>query len=69
MPRNYSCGSEEHMKQFVTLLVTEAEPAAGGIVVQDMLYTNWLLALIELQVKLLMLLKIDSKGLVDFSNT
>jgi hypothetical protein len=50
------------------LSVTEAEFAAGVMVVQNMMYMYQLLALLELKVELSMLLEMDNSGAVDIAN-
>jgi hypothetical protein len=57
------------MQNFVTLSETEAEIAAGVMVVQDMLHLYHLLDLLELRVELPMMLKLDNSGAVDIANS
>jgi hypothetical protein len=56
------------MQQHVTLLVTEAELAAGVACAQDMIFTMRLIESIGLKVKLPMSLQMDNKGAVDLAN-
>lgn len=58
-----------HMKKLATqvchVVMTEAESAAGVMVVQDMLYVYRLLESMDLSVELPMLLEMDNKGAVN----
>ncbi len=56
------------MQKFVTLSVTQAEYAAGGMVAQGMLYVYRLMDSIGQTVELPMLLEIDNKGAVNLAN-
>ncbi len=56
-------------QKFVTLLVTEAEIAAGVLVAQDMLYVYRILESLELEVELPMVLEMDNSGAVDIANS
>ena len=55
-------------QKFVTLLVTEAESAAGVMVAHDMLYVYRLLESIGLSVELPMLLEMENSGAVELAN-
>jgi hypothetical protein len=52
-----------------TLSVTEAEMVAGTECAQDMLFVKKILESLGLKVKLPMILEIDNKGFVDFTQT
>ena len=56
------------MQKFATLSVTEAETAAGVMVVQDMMYAYRILVSLGLKVKTPMILEMDNKGAVDLAN-
>ena len=61
--------SRNNTQKTVTLSVTEAEGAAGGMVAQDMLYDYQLLQSLRLEVELPMILEMDDKGAVDLANS
>ena len=56
-------------QKFVTLLVMEAEIAAGVMVAQDMLYMYHFLESLDLEVELPMVLEMDNLGVVDIANS
>ena len=55
-------------QKFVTLLVTEAEIAAGVMVEQNMLYVYHLMESLELEVELPMVLEMDNSSTVGIAN-
>ena len=55
-------------QKFMTLPVTEAETAAGVMVVQDMMYAYCILMSLGSEVETPMILEMDNKGAVDLAN-
>ena len=53
----------------VTLSVTEVETRAAVTFAQDMMYTKNVVASLELEVELSMVLEIDNRGAVDLINS
>jgi hypothetical protein len=64
-----NCSERSSTQQNTTLSVTEAEMVAGTECAQDMLYIRKVLQSLGLRVKQPMILEIDNKGFVDFTQS
>jgi hypothetical protein len=64
-----NCSEKSSTQRNTTLSVTEAEMVAGTECAQDMLFIRKILESMQLKVKLPMILEIDNKGFVDFTQS